>query len=223
MPSARALDAWPRAVTSRPRLAMAATCAGLLLVLALPAAASATDVRGKVDLALPGVSIADVGPVVVYLERLDRAAEAPPELPEARIVQEGARFSPGFLVVSPGQPVDMPNADGIYHNVFSFSKPNDFDLGLYPAGQSRTVRFETPGLVKIYCSIHESMSAAILVAPGPHHAVVSTAGRFAIDDVPPGRYRLSVWCERLAGTSVEIEVTAERGAPVEVQWSPLTG
>jgi hypothetical protein len=61
------------------------------------------------------------------------------------------------------------------------------------------------------------MNATIFVAPGPHFAILATDGRFAIDDVPPGRYRLSTWCERLPGTSQEITIEGERTLEIDVQ------
>ena len=46
----------------------------------------------------------------------------------------------------------MPNDDVIFHSVFSYSTPNDFDLGLYPRGESRGERrFQYPGVVRICC------------------------------------------------------------------------
>lgn len=194
-------------------------CVCLLGSGATDARAAGSVVQGRVHLSIPGVQLRDVGPVVVYLERLDGEAEAPTST--ASLEQKDALFSPGFLVIARGQSIDMPNADAIYHNVFSFSKPNDFDLGLYPAGESRTVRFDHAGVVKIYCSIHESMSATLFVAPEPHHAKVSTSGRFTIENVPPGRYRLSVWCERLPGTFTEVVVEMGSDAKVDVEWTPL--
>lgn len=216
---------------------------GIGLAGAAPAPADASTesagktVRGRVDLSIPDVAIADLGPVVVYLEPIDDAigdgsasAPAAPGLASRKpggsipaIVQRGARFEPSFLIVARGQRVSMPNADAIYHNVFSFSKPNDFDLGLYPAGESRFVRLDYAGVVKIYCSIHESMNATIFVAPSPHYAQVSPSGRFRLEGVPPGRYRISVWCERLPGMTAELVVSEDGARDVRLQWAPLSG
>jgi hypothetical protein len=154
--------------------------------------------------------------VVVYLEPLD--ASAPPPPPRRSVVrQRGARFDPGFVVIAAGQTVDMPNDDPIYHNVFSYSKPNDFDLGLYPSGQSRSVTFRHPGVVRTYCSIHESMNGTVFVSPTPLFAVVDDAGRFEIAEVPPARYRLRTWCDRLPPTEREVRIAP--GAPLEVDLS----
>lgn len=113
-----------------------------------------------------------------------------------------------------GQTVEMPNEDGIFHNVFSYSRPNDFDLGLYPSGESRQATLRHPGLVRLYCSIHESMNGAVYVAPSPWYALAGAGGRFEIRGAPPGRYRLRTWAERLPPTSQV--VTLEEGAGLEV-------
>ncbi len=192
--------------------------ASLLAVTALPAAAAAAAagpgrVEGRVELAVEGLAPTDVWPLVAYLERADGRAGPVPEQP-AVLRQDHARFDPGFMIVTAGQRIDMPNEDAIYHNVFSYSRPNDFDLGIYPRGESRSVRLEHPGFVEVYCSIHENMNAGILVAPTPWHTIVAGDGSFAIDRVPPGRYRLRVWAWELPETVRPLEVRPDTAASV---------
>jgi hypothetical protein len=191
-----------------------ALLAGVLA--AAPALAETVVVRGRATLSLSGVTLADVLPVVVYLEPLDAPPPRPPATPRPTVHQRDARFAPRFLAVAAGQTVDMPNDDAIYHNVFSYSKPNEFDLGLYPGGQSRAVSLHHPGMVKLYCSIHESMTGTIFVAPSPWFATLGADGHFAIPGVPPGRYRLATWSERLPSTRREITVRAGETAPLVV-------
>jgi plastocyanin len=173
------------------------------LACALPAAAQETaGVSGRVTLGVQGVRLADLGQTVVFLE--PSAPQQAPRGARLAIHQRNATFQPDFLAIAVGETVEMPNDDQIFHNVFSFSKPNDFDLGMYPAGEKRRVTFSHPGVVKIYCSIHESMSATIFVSPSSWFAVAKGTGTFAIDGVPPGRYTLRVWNERLPETKREL-------------------
>lgn len=177
---------------------------GAVLAVALTAqAAAGGELRGQVGLDLPGARLAEFGPVVVYLEGRPGASASGGQ-PELR--QRDAQFSPGFLAVAAGASVAMPNDDDIFHNVFSFSSPNQFDLGLYPSGESRRVAFRHPGVVKVYCSIHEGMSATIFVAPTRWFAVADAEGHFAIPDVPPARYRLRTWAEKLPESGRDVEV-----------------
>jgi plastocyanin len=203
------------AAKGRRRLRVGATCLCAVWILATgDARARDGSIAGQVTLDLPGASIADLRPIVVYLVPLDRAATAPAPRQLPRIHQKNAKFAPGFMAVSVGQTVEMPNDDAIYHNVFSYSRPNDFDLGLYAAGKSRAVTFEHPGLVKIYCSIHENMNGTIFVSPSRYFDAVDASGSFELTGVPPGRYRLETWCEKLPDTSREIVVTpGERLSP----------
>ncbi len=116
-----------------------------------PGPAGAGEVAGRITLGVEGTRLTDLGPVVIFLE--GEAGAAAPRAPSRSytIRQRNARFEPDFLVVTAGQVVKMPNDDTIFHNVFSFSRRNEFDLGVYPAGESRTVTFAHPGLVKLYC------------------------------------------------------------------------
>jgi len=200
----------------RRRLRMRCGAAALLLAFALPIAAQeqSASVSGRVILGVQGVSLADLGHSVVFL---DSGTPVPPTRAERlSIHQRNARFAPDFLAIGVGQTVEMPNDDQIFHNVFSFSKPNDFDLGLYPAGEKRRVTFAHPGVVQIYCSIHETMSGTIFVSPSPWFAVASTQGDFVISGVPPGRYTLRVWNERLPETRRELTLAPGERSRLEL-------
>jgi len=190
----------------------AAALTGLLWLAASGSADAETSVSGRVSVAIGRLTLADVAPVVVYLEGLDGQRVAKAALP-ATLRQHGARFEPSFLVVSAGQAVVMPNDDTIFHNVFSYSKPNDFDLGLYRAGESKVLRFDHAGPVRLYCSIHDQMNGLIFVAPSPLFAVVSAAGDFRIA-APAGRHRVHVWSERLP--ELVQEVSLAPGAELEL-------
>lgn len=192
--------------------------AALLLLVPTGALAESGVVRGRVVLDLADASVAMVGPIVVYLDAVEGELEFDPPERSLRVVQENATFSPSFGIVIKGQEVEMPNVDRIYHNVFSYSKPNDFDLGIYPAGESRSIRFEHPGIVKTYCSIHESMSLTLFVAPSPWVARVRPNGEFVIRSVPAGDYTLRSWAERLPDHAQPIRVT---GDAIEVEIRPL--
>ena len=173
-------------------------------------------VRGSVALA-EGISVSDAGPIVAFLEPLSVAASPRAPRGVAVLRQKDARFVPSFMVVSAGQRVEMPNEDAIFHNVFSYSKPNDFDLGLYPPSASRSVKLRHPGVVRIYCSIHESMNAIVLVTPTPDFARVKSSRKFEIRDVQPGRYRLHVWSEKLPEQTRSISVAAGDSVRVKVE------
>ena len=95
---------------------------------------------------------------------------------------------PHVLAIVAGTTVDFPNNDATYHNVFSLSKTKPFDLGRYAGGRSKAVRFDRPGIVRVFCDIHSHMSAFILVFAHRYFAVTDDEGRYRLDDVPPGTY-----------------------------------
>jgi len=189
-------------------------------VLAVAAAAGAeSDLRGRVLLDLPGMLLSDLGPIVVYVAAEPGVAVAPPAaIPSLH--QKNAAFLPGFLAIAAGQSVAMPNDDMIFHNVFSYSKPNDFDLGLYAAGESRTLAFKHPGVVKLYCSIHESMNGMIFVSPTPYFDVADSGGHFALRGVPPGKHRIRTWNEKLPDTEQTTTVPPSGVSALEISLVP---
>src|SRR5256885_9303531 len=110
------------------------------------------------------------------------------ELPRARLDQRHETFVPHVLAIMAGTVVDFPNSDSTYHNVFSLSKTQRFDLGRYPQGHFKSVRFDRPGVVRVFCDIHSHMSAFILVFSHPYFATTDTDGRYRIDNIPGGTY-----------------------------------
>ena len=135
---------------------------------------------------------------VVYLETAPRGAFEQNQRTRVVMDQRNETFVPHLLAITTGTSVDFPNSDRIYHNVFSLSKTRTFDLGRYAAGRSKSVRFDYPGIVRVFCDIHSHMSAFILVFNHPFFDVTGTDGRYRIDNVPPGTYAVVAWNEGLA-------------------------
>jgi plastocyanin len=170
------------------------------------------------DLGMPGPA----GPVdrrsVVYLDPAPRGAFEERDEPRARIDQRNESFMPHVLAIVAGTTVDFPNSDLTYHNVFSLSRAKSFDLGRYAVGKSKSVRFDRPGIVRVFCEIHSHMSAFILVFAHRYFAVTEADGSFRLDNVPPGTYSVFVWNEALPLESRRVTVP-ESGGEVELNFS----
>lgn len=188
----------------RPTLLVSA----LLVVAAAHAGGTSVDLRGTAragERPLPDA--------VVWLD----APNAPP-MPAARAVldQRSLTFSPHVLAVRVGTRVEFPNHDRVLHNVFSFHDGARFDLGLYPVEATKYVRFDSPGLSRIFCNIHANMTAYVLAVDSPYFAVTGRTGEFSIAAVPPGSYTYHAW--RPGGTDLTGRLTVPGDSPLEVRW-----
>ena len=72
-------------------------------------------------------------------------------------------FTKSVLTIKVGDTVSFKNKDSFFHNVYSLSDTQFFDLGSYPKGESRDVTFETAGKVEVECAIHPTMKMVINV------------------------------------------------------------
>jgi plastocyanin len=157
---------------------------------------------------------------VVFLESAPRAAFEQNEDRRARMNQLNERFVPHVLAIVAGTWVDFPNDDSTYHNVFSLSKAREFNLGRYAAGQSKAIRFERPGIVRVFCDIHSQMNAFILVFAHRYFAMTDEEGRYRIDNIPPGTYSVAVWNETIRGDPPRRTITIpETGGDVDGDFS----
>jgi plastocyanin len=174
--------------------------------------------------------------ILVYL------TQAPPgaaDLSKVKFImdQRNLEFVPHVLPVLIGATVDFPNNDKVDHNVFSMSRTKKFNLGSYPAGESKSVVFDKPGIVELRCDVHAEMAAYILVMKNPYFAVTDKQGHFIIPasnhlkqigltgvkDLAPGKYFIKTWHEKLKtlrkavvvpeNGDVTIQLDLARGTP----------
>lgn len=203
----------------------------LPLLPATPALAQTGTIEGRVQLpsapprrtasrypgAAPAARTVQEIPAVAYIggavAGLHAQAPASPTL-----AQSDTAFAPAVLIVPVGTTIEFPNRDPFFHNVFSYSSSERFDLGRYPRGESKSVEFDQPGVVKVYCEVHESMRAAVVVVQNPLHALVSADGRFRIANVPAGRHTLVVWHHDGGTREVAVDVRAGTSTPVQVRF-----
>lgn len=142
---------------------------------------------------------------VLWLKPLSADAKLPAQ-PDAHyaLVQKNRMFTPHILVIPVGSVVSFPNADPLFHNVFSLFNGKRFDLGLYEAGTTKEVVFSREGVSYIFCNIHPQMGAVILALATPFYAVGDSSGSFRIDGIPSGDYELHIWVDGVAQPSLDL-------------------
>jgi plastocyanin len=189
-----------------------------LLAIAAPAAAFAGQLAGRVETRVhEGGTPATA---VVYAEPLDQAV--PMRGGSVTVTQKNKSFVPRVIGVPAGTVVTFPNDDQIFHNVFSLSPPQPFDLGLYRSGASKARTFTLPAVYNIFCNIHPQMVAFLVVAPTPWITTTAADGSWRFE-LPTGRYRVTALSERSAPVSVEVRVGTQGGSPVVITLDESRG
>jgi plastocyanin len=190
----------------------------LFFCLLLPSLVQAYDLTGTVQVVLKGDKPkTDLSSVIVYLTVDKDAAKIPQAILKKEYVMgmKDKQIRPRAIAVPVGALVTFPNYDPIFHNLFSVSTPNDFDVGLYKGGASKEKTFEYPGVVRIFCNVHPQMSATIVVTDTPYFTTTSKDGSFDLGDLPAGSFNLSAYAEE-GQTSQKIEI---KDAPLKVNMT----
>lgn len=182
------------------RLLAAALCALSLSPL------SAATLNGKVMFLTRRGQQPVANETLVWLDTVGRAPKRPGST--FTMTTRGKAFLPHVIAIPAGSTIRFPNEDPISHNLFSLTPGNAFDLGLYRRGNGKTQKFETPGVVNIYCNVHPDMSAVVHVMNTPWYGFTDAQGNYSFD-VPPGRYRVSAWNEQGGSTSTELEIASD--------------
>lgn len=162
---------------------------------------------------------------VVYIKGIQRGKAhtrfAGEETPFV-IDQKDYVFVPHVTVVPLGSAVEIKNSDPEVHNLHSFSTKNaSFNEGIAAAGGPIQKRFDFVEAVRIGCDIHKEMAAWIVVRDNPYYCVTGENGRFNIEGIPPGSYKLAVWHEdfdREELLALSTEVNVEPGNELVVDF-----
>lgn len=215
----RALDGDTSLPPARTSEATGRTSAGELPGAKIPASAvqprAVTPAPPPTGIVRGRISVPAGEPVAyVFVENI----RGPAVSGKVTIEQQRKQFVPPWAVVQRGKTIQFPNLDNIYHNVFSLSTGNTFDLGLYAsdgAGQGHT--FTEPGVVDVHCNIHPAMSASVLVVPNRHFAKVRPDGSFELAGVPSGRRKIAAWSPGSKISSDWVDVSAGGTADVALR------
>jgi hemoglobin len=163
------------------------------------------SLRGKIT--VDGKPLDGVGLVMLY----PKTGKYKKRTAKQRIMEQRKKtFWPRLLAVPPGSTVAFPNYDPLYHNVFSLSATQPFDIGSYKDGQSRSMKFDKPGMVRLGCNVHAQMAAFIFVIDAPAYVPVEGNTQFNFRVLTPGKYRARVWSEH-SKEPKEQEVTIRDG------------
>jgi len=114
--------------------------------------------------------------------------------PQKKIIdQRDVKFVPTVVVITVGETVEFPNHDKSWHNVYSKGGANDFDLGLYAPGKTRSKKFDKPDVSRILCNAHPNMEAFVVVKDHPFISTTDSRGNYEIRNVPVGKLRVEIW------------------------------
>ena len=160
--------------------------------------------------------------VFVYVKSGLEGKSFPAPAEKRHLDQRGCLFVPHVLGVQVGQTVELANSDATLHTVHALPASNAESNDPQPQGTPTVDRkFEKPEvMVPLRCDIHPWMVAYVGVVPHPYYAVSGEDGAFSIANLPPGKYTLEAWHEKLGTQTRQVTVAPGRAATVDFDFKP---
>jgi hypothetical protein len=189
--------------------------------------------------------------VVVFIEGIERGKSFA-SFKTPRIEAIDCRFLPFITVVRDQHPVTVVNMDPAMHDVQAYETSQLgprvlFNVPLpisskYPREAGLSAHFHkhfegTPvtqivrmskgrRIFVMQCGFHAYMESWAVAVENPYYAVTDKEGRFRIDDIPPGEYRLMVWHPYIAGGEAKeftVRIEPHKESHMEIAIPAPTG
>ena len=126
---------------------------------------------------------------------------------DVKFEQKGCDYVPHVLAFPAGSTVDIINADGILHNIHTYSTKNPpFNMAQPKFKKVIQRKVDQPEVIKITCDAHGWMHAWWVATDTPYFAVTDDKGNYSIAGVPPGDYQVEVWQEKLGTEDQKVDV-----------------
>ena len=185
------------------------------VLVGLPSVARAADASGfgivKGTITIGGKPAPDAVVSIEGLSKEQIKTQMSHTKPQKKIIdQRNLKFLPTVAAITVGETVDFPNNDKSWHNVYSKGGANDFDLGLYAPGKTRSKKFDKVGVSRILCNAHPNMEAFVVVKDHPFYSATDSRGNYEIKNVPLGKVRVEIWYPNLeVVTSETVEIVRD--------------
>ena len=161
--------------------------------------------KEKMDPSLVISSQGGVQNAVVYIKGIQNGKKLEPQ--KVTLDQKGCEYRPHVLAFPAGSTVEILNPDGILHNVHSQSTANSpFNLAQPKFKPTMEVKIEKPEIIQVKCDVHPWMSGWFFVAENSYYSVTDNNGGFSLADVPPGKYVVQLWHEKLGTQTQEVQI-----------------
>ena len=146
--------------------------------------------------------------VFVYVKEGLEGQSFPAPTEAVTFDQHGCWYKPHVFGIQVGQPLEIVNSDSTLHNVHSLAeKSKQFNLGMPIQGMKLKKTFENPEVMaKFKCDVHPWMNAYVGILTHPYYSVTDGEGKYEIKDLPPGKYVIEFWHEKLGAKSQTITV-----------------
>jgi plastocyanin len=156
--------------------------------------------------------------VVLSLEGIDHES---PEVPEDTVLfaNQDCAFHPRVKGAVVGQRLELVNKDPMLHNThLRLGKRTFVNVAQVIGGRPILKKLQDAGIMRITCDKHKFMEGFLLTFDHPYFAVTNALGEFAIRNVPPGRWKLTIWHQTLGALETQVTVSPAKDTILDMAY-----
>ena len=153
--------------------------------------------------------------VIVYIS-VGTPDDSPTPTQAVVITQKGCQYLPHVVPMLVNQELKVVNDDQTSHNIHPLAKINrEWNKSQPPGTPPFSEKFERPEFIPVKCNIHPWMHGTFAVLKNSHYAVSGADGRFALSNLPPGKYAITAWHESYGEQTQEVTITGSETQAVD--------
>jgi plastocyanin len=157
--------------------------------------------------------------VFVYVKSGLEGKTFPAPTEKKELDQVGCQYTPRVQGLQVGQPIAIKNTDATLHNVHALATQNQEFNQAQPQGLPPFDKtFDKQEIIHVKCDVHPWMTAYVGVVPHPYYAVSGEDGTFSIKDLPPGKYTIEAWHEKLGTKTQDVTIAPNQQATLDFSF-----
>jgi plastocyanin len=134
--------------------------------------------------------------------------------------QKNCRYAPHVIAIQVNQELKVVNSDQTSHNIHPLARANrEWNKSQPPGTPPLSEKFDKEEFIPVKCNVHPWMRGYLAVLTTSHYAITIDDGKFALPNLPPGKYTITAWHEDYGTRTADVTITGSETKSVDFSFA----